>query len=65
MQMRSPTRQSAARIRQEPEIIPGTDRNEPNQLKSRRPIATAYTGTGNALTPARGRRRSDHWKVYS
>jgi hypothetical protein len=47
MQMRSPTWQSAARIGQEPEIIPGTGRDEPNQLESRRPFATANTGTGD------------------
>jgi hypothetical protein len=47
MQMRSPTWQSAARIGQEPEIIPGTGRYEPNQLESRRPFATANTGAGD------------------
>src|SRR3954469_4481938 len=41
MQMRSPTRQSAARIGQEPEIIPGAGHDEPNQFKGWRPIATA------------------------
>ena len=45
--MRSPTWQSAARIGQEPEVIPGTGRDEPNQLESRRPFATANTGTGD------------------
>jgi hypothetical protein len=32
MQMRSPARQSTARIGQQPEIISRTARNEPNQL---------------------------------
>ena len=49
---------------QEPEIIPGTGRDEPNQLKSRRPIATANTGTGDAARPTArltvGGPRSDH-----
>jgi hypothetical protein len=35
MQMRSPTRQSAARIGLEPEIIPGTHRDEPQQCECR------------------------------
>jgi hypothetical protein len=46
VQMRSPARQSAARISQEPEIISGAGRNEPNQLESRRPIAAANAGAG-------------------
>jgi hypothetical protein len=54
MQVRSPTRQSAARIGLEPEIIPGTGLNEPNQLGGRRTLATADTGA----------RRADHEKVY-
>jgi hypothetical protein len=49
MQMRSPTRQPSARIRQEPEIIPGTGRDEPNQLKSRRSIAATNAGAGRYL----------------
>jgi hypothetical protein len=36
MQMRSPTRQSAARIGQKPEVIPGASHDEPNQLGGRR-----------------------------
>jgi hypothetical protein len=36
MQMRSPTRQSAVRIGQKPEVIPGAGRDEPNQLGGRR-----------------------------
>jgi hypothetical protein len=32
MQMRSPTRQSAVRIGLEPEVNPGTGRDEPNQI---------------------------------
>jgi hypothetical protein len=47
MQMRSPARQSAVRIGQEPEIIPGTGRDEPNQLGSRRSLTTAETGAAN------------------
>jgi hypothetical protein len=46
VQMRSPARQSAVRIRLEPEIISGTGRDEPNQLKSRRPIAATNAGAG-------------------
>ena len=33
MKMRSPARQSAARIGLEPEVIPGTGHDEPNQLE--------------------------------
>jgi hypothetical protein len=47
VQMRSPARQSAVQIRQEPEIISGTGRDEPNQLKSRRTFAAANAGAGN------------------
>jgi hypothetical protein len=36
MQMRSPARQSAVRIRQKPEVNPGAAHNEPNQLGGRR-----------------------------
>ena len=35
MQMSSPPRQSAARIGLEPEVIPGPDRDEPQQCKGR------------------------------
>lgn len=35
MQMRSPARQYAARVRLEPETISGADRDEPQQLRSR------------------------------
>lgn len=35
MQMRPPTRQYAARVGLEPEIISGADRDEPQQLGSR------------------------------
>ena len=48
--MRSPTRQSAARIGLEPEVIPGTGRDEPNQLGGRRPTATADTGATNDMS---------------
>ena len=48
--MRSPTRQSAARIGLEPEINPGAGRDEPNQLGGRRAFAATDTGT----------RRADH-----
>jgi len=36
MHVRPPTRQYAARVRLEPETIPGADRDEPQQLRSRR-----------------------------
>jgi hypothetical protein len=51
MQMRSPTRQSAARIGQEPEIIPGAGRDEPNQLEGHRPIAATNAGSGKGTSP--------------
>ena len=54
MQMRSPTRQSAARIGLEPEIIPGAGRDEPNQLGGRRAFAATDTGAY----------RADRGKVY-
>jgi hypothetical protein len=54
MQMRSPTRQSAARIGLEPEIIPGAGRDEPNQLGGRRAFAATDTH------PHRGACRADH-----
>ena len=59
MQMRSPTRQSAVRIGLEPEVNPGTGRDEPNQLGGR----PAFTATDTH--PHRsGARRADHDKVY-
>jgi hypothetical protein len=54
MQMRSPTRQSAARIGLEPEISPhrgaGTSfgHDEPDQLRGRRAFATTDTGAYRA-----------------
>jgi hypothetical protein len=54
MQVRSPTRQSVARIGLEPEVNPGAGRNEPNQLGGRR----AFTATDT------GAYRADHRKVY-
>jgi hypothetical protein len=54
MQMRSPARQSAARIGLEAEIIPAPGRDEPDQLEGRRALATADTGAC----------RADHQKVY-
>ena len=54
MQMRSPARQTAARIGLEAKIIPASGRNEPNQLGGRR--AQAATDTGAC--------RADHGKVY-
>ena len=48
--MRSPTRQSAARIGLEPEVIPGTGHDEPNQLEGWRPTTTADTGAANDMS---------------
>ena len=41
--MRSPARQSAIRIGLKPEIIPGTGRDEPDQLGGRRALAATDT----------------------
>ena len=59
MQVRSPARQSAARIGLEPEIIPGAGHDEPHQLGGRRASAATDTCTRWKRT-----HRADHSKVY-
>jgi hypothetical protein len=54
MQVRSPTRQSAARIGLEPELNPGTDRDESDQLGGRHTLTATDTRS----------RRAGHDKVY-
>jgi hypothetical protein len=46
--MRSPTRQSAARIRLKPEVISCSRRDEPHQCRGRRAFATADAGARRA-----------------